>query len=57
MQTLAEIPAIGYEQIGDYILIVGQLTHSMMTSENKESQTRHLMRFWSQLCREETKYN
>lgn len=28
----------------------------MMISKHKESQTRHLIRFWSQLCREETKF-
>ena len=57
VQTLAEIPAIGYDQIDDYVITIGQLTHQMMTCEHKESQTRHLIRFWSQLCREETKFN
>lgn len=57
VQTLAEIPAIGYDQIDNYVITIGQLTHQMMTCEHKESQTRHLIRFWSQLCREETKYN
>lgn len=49
LQTLAEVPKIGYEKIHGYLEGIGNLTQSFL-QQGKNTQLKYSLIFWNNLC-------
>ncbi len=51
--ALADIPAIAYEVISDYIPKVREYTVKFLMNEDAHKQSKDIMQFWTNLCLQE----